>query len=308
MKIFLFGLRRSGTTLAFNIFRRCQDVRCYYEPLHPDLLAEVDADTKGAYAEYRALGEDLRKRHEGFGAPAHDVAEELFPGNLSERHLAFLDFLFGSADNVVLQPVRLCYQLHQLRARFADARFVWVLRRPEGFVNSVLEYRPSLLRYTDAGIPGSHAIKTLKKSRLVRVTRGWHAFDDPWSQIGAANLIVTSRPCFRGLVSSPTWIKLVALWYDHYRFVSAFIEEHPASCRVLCYEKACGSADYIRALMASLGLAHAADAFDGLIDADVMRKQHGSRIDILDAERMIQERIQTDGGELDLSYRRAMDV
>lgn len=312
MKIILFGLRRSGTTLAFNLFRRCNELRCYYEPLHPNLVATggascIENDSKGAFTEYHLIRESLTGLHEGFGAPKYDVAEELVVDNLVPRHLTYLDFLLGSADNVLLQPVRLNYQLNQLHARYPDARFVWVLRRPEGFIKSVLAYRRNLLEYHDAGIPGNHATSSCKKNLVFRTMRGWHAFDNPWSQVAAANLMVVNRPYFRGLESSPTWVKLAALWYDHYLFVTRFIKSHPASCQVFFYEKACASVDYIERSMDSIGLPHAQNAFDGLIDTKVVRKHGDTKIDIADGEQMIREKITACGVDLDLSYRLAMD-
>lgn len=312
MKIILFGLRRSGTTLAFNIFRRCHDLRCYYEPMHPNLVEAngascIENDHKGAYSEFKLLEGELKRRHAGFGAPRHDVLEELVANNLNRGHLDYLDYLFGSANNVLLQPVRLNYQLYQLKERYPDARFIWVLRRPEGFINSVLAYRDSLLTYKDAGIPGNTAISSFRKNPFFRLMRGWHAFDNPWSQIAAANHIVASRPSFRGMASLPTWIKLAALWYDHYLFVSTFIKANLGSCHVLSYDKACGSAAYIEEVMNAIGLQHPKNAFDGLIDADVMRKHSQSRIDITEGERMVQERMAASGIELDLSFRKLLD-
>ncbi len=312
MKIILFGLRRSGTTLAFNIFRRCHDLRCYYEPMHPNLVdgngaSCIENDRKGAFSEYKLLQEELKHRHAGFGAPRYDVLEELVADNLTPRHLDYLDFLFCSAGKVLLQPVRLNYQLYQLRERYPDARFVWVLRRPDGFINSVLAYRDSLLTYKDAGIPGNTAISSFRKNPIFRLMRGWHAFDNPWSQVAAANHIVASRPSFRGMESLPTWIKLAALWYDHYLFASKFINANRESCHVLSYDKACGSVGYIKELMAAIGLPHSDNAFDGLIDAGIMRKQSQSRIDIAETERMIQERLAASGIELDLSFRHLLD-
>lgn len=312
MKIILFGLRRSGTTLAFEIFRRCQGLRCYYEPMHPNLVAPngpscLEKDRKGVYSEYKLLQDDLPKYHEGFGAPRYDVAEEMVANNLTPRHLRYLDFLFASADNVLLQPVRLNYQLPQLRAHYPDAHFVWVLRRPDGFINSVLTYRRSLLEYRDAGIPGSKAIDSCKKNLVFRMMRGWQAFDNPWAQIAAANSIVSGRPYFRGLQDEPTWVKLTALWYDHYLFVTRFIKENPGSCDVFFYDKACVSPSYITSIMNSIGMRTAENAFDGLIDAGAVKKHAQSKIDISSAERMIQERIAASDIDMDMSYRLSMD-
>lgn len=311
MKIILFGLRRSGTTFAFSLFRKCRELRCYYEPLHPNLVSAdgascLDSDSKGAYTEYRLIRDDLLQQHAGFGAPRHDVLEEMIPDNLTPRHLAYLDFLFGSADNVLLQPVRLNYQLHQLRARYPDARFVWVLRRPEGFIKSVLAYRPGMLEYRDAGLPGNLATNSCRKNLAFRLMRGWRAFDNPWSQVAAANFIVASRPCFRGLSDSPTWLKLLALWYDHYLFVSDFLKSDPGVSGTFLYEQACHSSDYIKAHMHQFGLAHADDAFDGLTDPAVLRRQDESKLDIDAGENRIRQMLRDCGLDLDLSLRESM--
>lgn len=311
MKIFLFGLRRSGTTFAFSLFRRCEELRCYYEPLHPNLVSAdgascLDADSKGAYTEFSLIRDELPHRHAGFGAPKYDVLEEMVENNLTSRHFAYLDFLLGSSENVLLQPVRLNYQLYQLAERYPDARFVWVLRRPEGFIKSVLAYRPAMLDYRDAGIPGNHAMNSCRKNFAFRLMRGWRAFDNPWSQVAAANFIISARPCFRGLADSPTWIKLLALWYDHYLFVSKFLASNVAASQVFLYEQACHSNDYIRQQMRQLGLAHAGDAFDGLTDAAVLRRQDESRLDIAAGEKLILQKLRDCGLDPDLSLRESM--
>lgn len=279
--------------------------------MHPNLVAEngpacLEADRKGVYSEYKLLQGDLLKYHEGFGAPRYDVAEEMVADNLTPRHLRYLDFLFASADNVLLQPVRLNYQIHQLRNRYPDARFIWILRRPAGFINSVLSYRKNLLEYRDAGLAGNHAISQYKSNPLFRLIRGWQTFDNPWSQIAAANLIVASRPYFRGLHDEPAWVKLAALWYDHYLFVTRFVKENPGSCNVFFYDMACASPSYLMSIMDSVGLRTAEKAFDGLIDTNVVKKHTHSRTDIADTERMLQERIAASGIDLDMSYRFTM--
>lgn len=307
MKILLFGLRRSGTTLAFNLFRQCEALRCYYEPLHPNLVSAsgsscIESDRKGAFSEFRLIYSELEKKHAGFGAPKYDVTEELIQNNLTPRHLEYLDFLFGSHENVLLQPVRLNYQLYQLRARYPDARFVWVLRRPEGFIKSVLAYRPSMLNYRDAGLPSNRAIANCKKNVVFRLMRGWRAFDNPWSQVAAANFIVNSRPFFRELATSPTWLKLLALWYDHYLFVSNFIRANSEVCQVFLYDEACKSNTYTKDKIGKLGLDFEENAFDGLIDSRILHKQDQARIEIAEGEASIRKMITDFGIDLDLSF------
>ena len=308
MKIILFGIRRSGTTLAFRIFRSNSRLHCFYEPLHPNLISKVrlscsDIDKKGVYSEYKNVVEELTKRHEGFGAPKYDVVEELIYNNLTNRHISYLDFLFDCAENVLIQPVRLNYQLYQLLQCFPDSRFVWIVRKPEGFINSVLKYRPSLLTYHDASLAGSHAIKSCRKNIILRMILGWDAFEDPWSQIAAANFIVQSRPFFRDLITAPAWIKLLALWYDHYRFVTEFIKSSPQRSFIFSYDRACRSEAYIRELMTDLKLDYPKGLFGGLIDQKAIQKQDASRTDISDGEIMIQKEFEKAGLELDLSYR-----
>lgn len=308
MKIILFGLRRSGTTLAFNIFRRNNNLLCFHEPLHPNLISKdrvscLINDKKGVYSEYNTIYKDLEKKHEGFGAPRYDIIEELITNNLTNRHIDYLDFLFKCAENVLIQPVRLNYQLYQLLTHFPQAKFVWIVRQPDGFISSVLNYRPSLLTYHDACLAGSRAINTCRKNFLFRIIRGWNAFENPWSQIAAANFIVQSRPYFRDLITAPTYIKLLALWYDHYRFVTEFIKSNPQICYIFNYEKICRSEDYVSKLMAELHINYPADHFDDFINSEVIEKHKRSKIDISDAEVMIQDKIRESGMNLDISYR-----
>ena len=311
MKIILFGLRRSGTTLAFQIFRSCKELRCFYEPLHPGLVFPEESsclnnDKKNVYSEYRLLGEELLSRHEGLGAPVYDVVDELVPNTLTSRHLDYLDFLFESAPDVLIQPVRVTYQLHQLRTHYPDARFVWVVRQPEGFIRSVLTYRPDLLTYRDAGLASNRAIKAQKKNILLRVLKGWNAFDNPWSQIAVANAIVQREPVFKDLKNVPSWIKLMALWYDHYRVVTGFMGGNSSNCYMLNYEKACQSDACIKELFTSLQLDYSMANLAGLIDAKVVSKQRTAPLDMSDGEEMIQKKYEMSGAPLDLSYRRLM--
>jgi len=311
MKIILFGLRRSGTTLAFQIFRTCKTLRCFYEPLHPGLVFPeksscLNNDKKNVYSEYRLLGKELFSRHEGLGAPLHDVVDELAPNALTKRHLDYLDFLFESAPDVLIQPVRLTYQLQQLRTRYPDARFVWVVRQPEGFIRSVLTYRPDWLTYRDAGLASNRSIKAQKKNILLRALKGWNAFDNPWSQIAAANAIVQREPVFKDLTNAPSWIKLMALWYDHYRVVTEFAKDNASNFHMLNYEKACRSDAYVKELFASLQLDCSMVNLAGLIDAKVVGRQQVVTLDVSDGEEMIQRKYEMMGAPLDLSYRRLM--
>jgi hypothetical protein len=304
MKIILFGLRRSGTTLAFNLFRQCEELRCYYEPLHPQLIPScLQNDKKRVYSEYRLLGDDLFRLHQGFGAPEFDVTEELIPDSLTERHLSYLDFLFQSSEDVLIQPVRVVYQLRQLRQRYPDAQFVWVIRQPAGFIHSVLTYRSDLLTWRDAGLASNREIRAQKKNLLLRAVKGRKAFENPWSQVAAANFIVQNRSVFQGLEESPAWIKLMALWYDHYRHVTEFIQGNPANCHLLGYENACASEDHMKKLFASLQLAGSAKGLAGLIDANVIDRQRASMQDLSAGEKLIQDKFAAAGVPLDLSYR-----
>ncbi len=308
MKIILFGLRRSGTTLSFNIFRQCSNLLCFYEPLHPNLVSTegvscINEDKKNVYMEYKPFYAELLKYHEGFGAPKYSVAEELVVNNLTNRHFAYLDFLFARAANVLIQPVRLNYQLHQLQARYPDACFVWVIRQPDGFINSVLKYRPDLFGYRDACLPGNYAIDSCKKNFIFRMMRGWGAFDDPWSQIAAANHIVQCRPYLQKFITSYTWLKLLALWYDHYWFVMDFIRKNRDKCFLFSYDKACVSENYIREIMSSMGMRYETSGLSALVDAGLLKRHKESRIDIAEGEMLIQKEFRSFDVDLDLSYR-----
>jgi hypothetical protein len=63
MKLFVCGLRRSGTTIVYDALRADPDLRCFYEPLREDAATfggGSGARDDDAFAETRAARERFR--------------------------------------------------------------------------------------------------------------------------------------------------------------------------------------------------------------------------------------------------------
>jgi hypothetical protein len=229
-QIVLFGQRRSGTTLAFELFRRCSGLTCFYEPLHPRLLrhrdwqgeADLDLNPKGAFDEYQPFRGELEKVYAPLGAPVYPVEQELDDRAWTERHSAYLARLAAMTSATLLQPVRANHHLARIREALPEAFFVWVLRAPQGVVASQLS-RPRDLFATGGDAP-----------------------QVGWNQSRAADAVIARRPWLGGFRDAPSWLKLMALWYDHLDVVSTFRASIPDErFAVLRYEDLCSDPDSV---------------------------------------------------------------
>lgn len=137
--IFIIGWFRSGTTLAWNLFRHDKDYTCYYEPLHESLIAFVNGlyDTTDPthlhvdsyWTEYKELPISCFEKHwkgwygrERFLLTKNDTAEDLYE---------YISFLINNAPTTpVLKFVRACHRAEWLREKFPKATIIHVVRSP----------------------------------------------------------------------------------------------------------------------------------------------------------------------------------
>jgi len=149
--IIVQGVFRSGTTLLFRTLRRAPRLRCYYEPLHPDLLNHVDEAHSHApshrksslYSEYAALNGHLRRRFDPRLCGERSVVVN--GGDGCPQLRSYLNLLAASetdgADGggrVVLQFNRAFWMARWLRSQFPDTCFLHVVRDPRSVVWSQL--------------------------------------------------------------------------------------------------------------------------------------------------------------------------
>jgi hypothetical protein len=135
------GVFRSGTTLLFRMLRRDEQLRCFYEPLHPDVLdhaGEAHAtdpghDKSSLYAEYVPTLNRIRTQ----GAP------DSWPCQLADTDeapalRAYLECLCPNGEQRLLQFNRAFWMVPWLGRTFSGSPFVHLVRDPRAVVWSQL--------------------------------------------------------------------------------------------------------------------------------------------------------------------------
>ena len=139
MKLFILGLRRSGTTIFWKSFRKDSRLLCYDEPFNPTLIDIGAPDTKKTLAEFRRVYEkDPRRWCDSF-API-EYAEQL-QESLGERQQSWLRYLIGDADHFAIDLTRCHFKLAALSEVVPDAIVVHLYRPASAFATSHLAPR-----------------------------------------------------------------------------------------------------------------------------------------------------------------------
>ncbi|KAA3646889.1 MAG: hypothetical protein DWP95_03370 [Proteobacteria bacterium] len=134
--IFILGRFRSGTSHFWHIFNQLSGFKAWYEPLHPQLLAQLTVtETKADHvhiddywAAYRELTELPHFHDVRFGGERlYLSAQESWP---ELRH--YLDFLIDSSGDkrAVLQFNRMDFRLPWLKGFYPHANVVYLKRNP----------------------------------------------------------------------------------------------------------------------------------------------------------------------------------
>lgn len=135
MQIFILGLRRSGTTIFWEAFRRDRRLLCINEPFNPALYeipAEIPNRSRREVIDlFRKDPKEFWRRFAPIG-----VTEEL-QEELSDRQAAYLRFLIGSGS-VCTDVTRCHFKLRALREIVPDATVVHLFRAPAAFASSHL--------------------------------------------------------------------------------------------------------------------------------------------------------------------------
>jgi hypothetical protein len=160
MKLFVVGLRRSGTTILYDALREDPDLRCYYEPLREDDETigggsgardeDVFASTREARERFRAeCYPELHTELFNWGGP-RDPGVELEPG-LPDHVRELLAHLLESAPDVAIKETRLHHKLAAIAELAPDAAVVHMIRDPRAVsVSMLLGRRRRTDLYTDA--------------------------------------------------------------------------------------------------------------------------------------------------------------
>jgi hypothetical protein len=147
MKLFVLGLRRSGTTILYDALREDPDLRCFYEPLREHAVTEgggSGARRGDAFAETRELRERYRREHypglpsEQFNWGGPRAPELELEPDLPGHCLGLLEHLLGQAPNVAIKETRLHHKVPALASIAPDALLVHLVRDPRAVTSSML--------------------------------------------------------------------------------------------------------------------------------------------------------------------------
>lgn len=132
MKVFIIGLRRSGTTAFWRSFRNDPRLVCFDEPFSPELMRLPLDHPKRIWGEYieRFDPADFWGRYTSIGPE-----QELEP-SLTESQRAYLEWLLGQHRDVVVDLTRCSLKLADLAALDGECMFIHLHRSPQGFASS----------------------------------------------------------------------------------------------------------------------------------------------------------------------------
>lgn len=141
--LLLQGVFRSGTTALFRALRRDERLRCFYEPLHPDLLGHVresrvsdpDHPKSSLYAEYAPLLDRLKPQ---VGSMPSNSPHVLGADDEAPSLTAYVRSLTDTEEVPLLQFNRAFWMIPWLARTFPDASFVQLVRDPRSVVWSQL--------------------------------------------------------------------------------------------------------------------------------------------------------------------------
>lgn len=147
MNLFVLGVRRSGTTILYDVLSQDPELRCFYEPLRedaPSVGGGSGARAEDVFAETRAIREAFRAErfpelpveHFNCGGPRTPEAE-LDP-ELSRACAELLAHLLEQAPQVVIKETRLHHKLEAIAAIDPNAAIVHVVRDPRAVTASML--------------------------------------------------------------------------------------------------------------------------------------------------------------------------
>jgi len=249
--------------MAFNMFRKIQELRCYYEPFHPKLIkhafwngrTEIERDEKQVYHEYKLLEKELNKYFYPIGAPVLPVKQEIDEKYWTQGHSQYLSYLFNTSKNVLIQPVRVNYHLQSMHANFPRAKFIWILRSPEGVVSSLMQKTSNLFQIRDTPFLFSNILNNALKiykfiGKSIFKNRYLHLQQKSgfWSHDLIANYIINHNPKYRKFKNYPIWFKLMISYYDSVEAVEKARQIIPSeNFALIRYEDICHDPNYIMA-------------------------------------------------------------
>jgi hypothetical protein len=231
MKLFILGLRRSGTTAFWNAFRRDARFVGYNEPFNPLVGNAGDekwVELNESYREFRLL---WSRDPELFWRKFRAIeGQEELQDDLSDQQAAYLEFLLASGEHVAFDITRAHFKVASLAELAPDAMLVHLYRPAGSFATSHMV--PSGQQVPRVGSRWEIQERLLRNSVWKRLNRAsfWsrrHRFNY-WGVEGiigsSPNSLFGQRLREAGLdpeevYRMPAVGRLLAYWVLHYRLL-----------------------------------------------------------------------------------------
>jgi hypothetical protein len=211
LKLFILGLRRSGTTITWKTVRQDGRITAFNEPFNPLIRKLPDWDAAADYSEFqRLIDEDPETFRRRFAPiPPEDELQD----GLRDDQAAYLRYLLSRNEHVAFDMTRCHFKIEAIHAMAPDGVMVHLFRRPSAHASSHL--LPSR-----RGLKG-RVLRSLQRSRFWTRRTGF----DFWyfeTIVGSTpNGPFARRLAEVGLdpekvYSMPAVGKLLAYWRVHY--------------------------------------------------------------------------------------------
>lgn len=223
MNVFIVGLRRSGTTVLFDVFHEDHSFYSFYEPLNKSLKT-VGGGSMNKSLDYNEKIRKFRDRYKEksikfhFGAP-NDAQEEAGEYDISEIQKTYLRDMMDSHENTILKFVRATHIIKTLHELNPESHFIHIKKNP--------------LRFAVSHLFGLRDKRLSKKSKVKRdIARylGFYTnqfedtdgdkffslktgFDD-WSQESIINEYIKRNERLKSFKNESAVIKLLLLWKE----------------------------------------------------------------------------------------------
>lgn len=206
MKLFMQGMRRSGTTIVFDALAQDDRLDLYYEPFSAgrvgalgggsglqqiDLMEKIRA-TRAAFIEAKGLG--VEPDFFNYGAPRAPELE--FETSLPPVCREYIAEMLGRARHTVFKFTRMYCKVPEIRLVAPDAHVALLIRHPQEVVASYMYGRDQRRREKFAD---REAFFTFRSEA------------NPWNSRRFVECIAAEqgRP---ELLEMPDWMRYLALW------------------------------------------------------------------------------------------------
>lgn len=233
--VFAQGMRRSGTTILFDLLWGDRRFTCWYEPLNMIRPARgggsrarsVDYMEPVTALRERFLAErgdpSLDQTSLNWGAPRAPQLEfeTAWPAHVRD----FVATMAAAAPDVLVKFTRASHKVAELARIRGDAVLVHVVRDPRAVATSHIFRRGS-----------EHRDRILADGSFFTLTDGY----DQWKAQQMAAHLVATRPDYAHLADEPGYVQVMLVWKELFTRTRADAHAHFAGRQVLVsHERLC---------------------------------------------------------------------